>query len=158
VTLLQSCEWLEHTWVSTTIRHSQWGFALIEMVHLVALALLGGALLVTGLRIFGVILRDQRPAVITRDLSCLILVSLLGLILSGTLLFSEGPLRYYANAAFRMKLVLLGLALVSTATTRLIAKRYSSAQAIPAPVRTMTALSLMLWLGVGIAGRVIGIL
>jgi hypothetical protein len=47
VSLLEACNRLGTTWIGTAIRESQWGFALIEMVHLLALALLGGALLVT---------------------------------------------------------------------------------------------------------------
>jgi len=147
VTLLQACEWLGHSSIGTAIRTSKWDFALIEMVHLLALALFGGTLLVSALQSFGVIFKGSPPGAIARDLRNAQLASLLAMIVSGILLFADGPLRYYGNAAFRVKLLLIAAAVLTGLVNR------SRGEA-----RFATLVSATLWLGAGIAGRVIGVL
>ena len=146
MTPLQACKWLESSWIGTVIRGSKWGFALVEMVHLLALALLGGALVVSALHSFGLIFRGSPPGAISRELARVQLASLAMMIASGLLLFSDGPLRYYGNAAFRVKLVLMVGAILTGVLSYLTG------------AKTATLLALCLWLGVGIAGRVIGVL
>jgi hypothetical protein len=146
MTLLEACEWLESSWVGTAIRESKWGFALVEMVHLLALALLGGMLLVSALQSFGMIFKGSPPGAVSRDLARPQFASLAVMIVSGVLLFSDGPLRYYGNAAFRAKLVLMIGAILTSSLSYLTG------------AKAATLLSLCLWLSVGIAGRVIGVL
>jgi hypothetical protein len=158
MTLLGACEWLENSAVGTTMRNSKWGFALVEMVHLLALALLGGTLFASALQAFGIILRGSPPGATARDLKWAQLGSLAAMILSGILLFSDGPLRYYANAAFRLKLLFIAAALVMSLVAHLIGAGGSLQLPTPTAMRAATLLSLVLWLGAGIAGRVIGVL
>jgi hypothetical protein len=128
------------------------------MVHLAALALLGACLIVAVLRVFGWILATRGIAEITRGLARLALGSLLTLLISGFLLFADGPLRYYANVAFRAKLLLLTVALAAAASTRRLAQHTPPGAAASPRLKLAAALTLGLWLGVGIAGRVIGVL
>jgi hypothetical protein len=157
MSLLEACEWLETSWIGTAIRESKWGFALIEMVHLLALAVLGAALLVTGLRVWGFLFRVRRPGAITRDLGWLLAGSFAAMTVSGILLFSDGPLRYYGNSAFRVKLLLIVGAVATGLLTHLMAIRGRTIQPMPG-VKAMALLSWTLWLGAAIAGRVIGVL
>jgi hypothetical protein len=147
VTLLQACEWLGHSSIGTAIRTSKWGFALIEMVHLLALALFGGTLLVSALHSSGVIFKGSPPGSIARDLGAAQLASLLAMIVSGILLFADGPLRYYGNTAFRVKLLLIAAAV----PTGLLSRFRGEA-------RFATLVSFTLWVGASVAGRVIGVL
>jgi hypothetical protein len=156
--LLDACEWLKATWLSTLIRESKWGFAAIEMGHLAALAVLGGALLVLGLRVFGLILKYRPLGATTDDLRRLIGVSFLAIFLTGVLLFVEGPLRYYGNAAFRIKLLLIGAAVLSGLQALRLANRYPSMTVAPVAMKCSVALSLTLFFGAAVAGRVIGVL
>jgi hypothetical protein len=158
MTLLRLCEWLGNSWLGTAIRQSKWGFATIEMAHLLALALLGGALLVTGLRVFGIFLKEQTVGEMTWDLRWLLLGSFAAMIVSGFLLFMDGPLRYYANGAFRVKLALILGAAVTALITHLIGRGESAAQIAPISMKAMASLSLTLWLAAGLAGRIIGVL
>jgi hypothetical protein len=153
-----ACKWLEASWIGAAIRESQWGFALIEMVHLLSLALLGGALLVTGLRAWGFLFKEERSGAITRDLGWLVLGSFAAMLVSGILLFASGPMRYYGNAAFRVKLILIASAVVTGLLTHLMRIRGSVVAAAPRATKAMALLSLTFWLGAGIAGRVIGVL
>ena len=74
------------------IQTSKWGFALVETVHLIALALLGGSVLLVDLRLPGVVLKRDSTADIKRDLSRVLLGSLGLVILSGIAMLSEEAL------------------------------------------------------------------
>jgi hypothetical protein len=158
VPVLELFRWVEHTRLSSAIRASTWGFAIIEMVHLLALALLGGAILVLGLRALGVILARQPLGRVARGVAPLLLVGLLTLIASGALLVVDGPLRYYANAAFRVKMLLLATAVACGIPSYRAARRVTAPGETPPRLRWAAAVSLTLWLVVGLAGRAIGVL
>jgi hypothetical protein len=157
MTLLQACAWLGSSSIGAAIRNSKWGFALIEMVHLLALALLGGTLLVSGLQSLGIIFKKSPPGAISRELRRARIASLAAMIVSGILLFADGPLRYYGNAAFRAKLLFIGGAALTGVLSHCFGSG-STQQQWPAAAKTATLLSLTLWLGAGVAGRVVGVL
>lgn len=157
MSLLALFRWVAHTRLSMAIRASTWGFAVIEMVHLLALALLGGAILVLGLRALGVVLKRQPLARVARGVAPLLLGGLLTMVCSGALLVADGPLRYYANTAFRAKMLLLAIA-VGCGVPLYGAARRASGPAPPLWLRWAAGLSLALWLAIGLAGRAIGVL
>lgn len=156
--LLEACDWLKSTWLSRLIRESKWGFAAVEMGHLVALAVLGGALLILGLRVFGLILVHQRLDATVRDLRRLIGLSFAAMLATGILLFADGPLRYYGNAAFRWKLLLIGAAVLTGLVALRFARRYQALTVSPLGMKITTAVSLTLFFWAAVAGRVIGVL
>ena len=61
-------QWCEATWLGTTVRESLWMFPVIQCVHLLALALLGGALLAVDVRLLGFGLRAQTTAAVARHM------------------------------------------------------------------------------------------
>ena len=136
---------------------SQWAFAVIEMVHLIALAALGGSVLLLDLRLLGITLKGESAAVLSRDLGRILLVSLSLMILSGIGLLSEEALKCYYSPAFRWKMALLAAAVVFYFTVhRRTVLRASAAANLPQ--RVVAVISLLLWLGVGMAGRAIGLI
>ena len=137
---------------------SKWGFALVEMVHLIALALLGGAVLIVDLRLLGLILKGQSARLIGRDLSRILIGSLVVMILTGIALLSEEAGKCYFSPAFRWKMALLAVAVLFYFTMHRKALLRTD-HGRPTPwARTTALISLTLWLGVGIAGRAIGLL
>ena len=60
MSLLSFFEWCEDTAVGHAIRDSLWPFPVIESVHLLALALIGVAILLVDLRLLGLGLRTHR--------------------------------------------------------------------------------------------------
>ncbi len=137
---------------------SQWAFAIIEMVHLLALAALGGSVLFLDLRLLGVTLRGESAAVISRDLGRILLVSLVVMILSGIGLLSEEAMKCYYSPAFRWKMALLAAAVVFYFTLHRRAALRAEIGVASLPQRVIAVVSLLLWLGVGIAGRAIGLI
>lgn len=137
---------------------SRWGFAVVEMVHLLGLALLGGSVLVIDLRLLGVILKGDSAIAIGRDMSRLLLGSLTVMVLSGIALLSGEAGKCYYSPAFRCKMLLLATAVVFYFTLHrqaLLCIQNGKPTLWP---RIAAVLSLLLWLGVGVAGRAIGLL
>ena len=59
-------QWLERTSLSVVINESLWAFAVVEAIHLLALAVIGGAVLVVDLRLLGLAFQKQRVADLAR--------------------------------------------------------------------------------------------
>jgi hypothetical protein len=155
MSFLDLFRWLSHTWVGITMRDSTWGFAIVEICHLLALAILGGTILILDLRLLGFGLRRQSVSRIAQELFPLFTGSLIPMILSGLLLLASGPMRYYYNEAFRLKMLLTVPAIIF----HFILLRLAGARtddSTPVWSRVSAVFSLALWLSVGLAGRAIG--
>ena len=149
---------LAHSPLGHAMQRSKWDFAIVEMVHLLALALLGGSVLIVDLRLLGVIFRGESARAIGRDLGRVIMASLLVMVLSGIALLSEEAGKCYMSPAFRWKMALLAAAVVFYFTLHRHALLRADRGAPTLWSRTAAIVSLTLWLGVGIAGRAIGLL
>ncbi len=146
---------IQHTPLSTAIRQSDWAVMSLESVHLLGLALLGGAACVTALaaiRPEG--LRGLALPTLTKGLRPLFGIGLLLMAASGVCIVLAMPFKYYLNTAFRVKMALLIAAIAATAW--LLGSGQSSASA--GRLRVLALMSALLWLGVGFSGRLIGFL
>src|SRR5215471_11664899 len=76
-------EWCGNTRLGTAVRDTVWAFPLIETLHLLALAVLLGTVLIVNLRVFGLGQRYVSAAQIARQLEPWMLASLGVLIASG---------------------------------------------------------------------------
>jgi hypothetical protein len=149
---------LGHSPIGQFTQGSRWGFAVIETVHLLALALLGGSVLVVDLKLFGLILKEDSARVIGRDLSRILLGSLTVMIITGIGLLSEEAGKCYYSPAFRWKMALLAAAVTFYFTLHRRALLHADKGGSRLWSRTAAVISLTLWLGVGVAGRAIGLL
>ena len=138
------------------IRNSAWLFPVIEAVHLLALAAIGGAVLMVNLRLLGAGLRRQPVAAIADAMQPLLVGSLGVMLGTGILLFLAESVKCYYSAAFWWKMTSLALALLFTFTVQ--ARVTHADEARVGPIwRTVVALvGLALWFGVGAGGRWIG--
>lgn len=149
---------LAHSPLGRTMQASKWDFAIVEMVHLVALAILGGSVLVVDLRLLGIILKGESARTIGRDLGRLLLGSLLVMVVSGIALLSEEAGKCYYSPAFRLKMALLAAAVTFHFTLHRKALERTGTGEPNLWSRTAALTSLTLWLAVGMAGRAIGLL
>jgi hypothetical protein len=156
MSILHLFRWLGHTHLSVAMRNSKWGFAIVEMVHLLGLAALGGSILIVDLRLLGIGMRRQSVPGIAKELSPILFASLGTMLGSGLLLMTAFPTKYYFSPAFRLKMILLVLAVVFYFTLHLKVVRRSPEAAPSGWSRIAAVISLALWLGVGLAGRAIG--
>jgi hypothetical protein len=153
MSLLPFFTWCENTGLGTTIRNSQWMFPILEVVHLLALAVIGGAVLMINLRMFGLGLNRQPLREVAADTRPFLVGSLLMMIASGLLLFVSEAIKCYYHGAFWLKMAFLLLAIIFTFTVQrsAIAKNIG-----PMAMKVVGLVSLILWTGVGVAGRWIG--
>ena len=153
--LLPFFEWCEASAVGTAIRGSRWLFPVIESIHLLALSLIGGALLVVDLRLFGVGLRNQSIRQLAKEAQPWLIGSLLVMIATGVPLFLSESIKCYYSPPFWVKMTTLPVAITFTFTVRrkvVMAERDLS----PRWYKLVALVSLMLWFGVAAAGRWIG--
>jgi hypothetical protein len=150
-------KWIEATDHGTAIRDSIWQFAAIEAVHLLALAVIGGAVLIVDMRLLGLTLRRQPVAQVARDAEPWLIGSLIMMLLTGYLLMASlAYSKYFINLAFQLKMLFLFLAMIFTFTVRRWLVYKDDSQINPGFAKIVAIVSILLWSGVGIMGRGIG--
>jgi hypothetical protein len=143
--------------LGTTVNNSNWAFAAIEAGHLLALAAIGGAVIVVDLRLMGWAFRRQPVAEIARNVQPWLVLSLIGMFLTGIpLLASLAATKYYFNEPFRWKMYLLAAAILFTFTIRRFVVLSDEARIHSAVAKATAIISVLLWSGVGVMGRGIG--
>ena len=157
MSLLPFFEWCEHAPLIVAMRGSLWLFPVIESLHLMGLALLGGAVVTVDLRLLGLGLRSQPMARVARDAEKWLLVALSVLLPTGWLLFMASAVKCYYLTAFWLKMTSLLLALVFTFGVR--RKVALASEGTRSGLRTglVATVSLALWSSVAIAGRYVGL-
>jgi uncharacterized membrane protein len=149
--------WLAHTHIGIAMRDATWAFAIVEVVHLIALAMSGGAILLLDLRLMGVGLTSQPASEVAREFLPLTLGGVVVMFLTGLLLLASGPMRYYYNTPFRIKMGLFVLATIVHFTLQIRVSRQDPVEGRATPgQKAAGAISLLLWSSIGIAGRAIG--
>ena len=156
MSLLPFFEWAEATTLGEAIRNSSWAFAVIESVHLLALAVVGGTVLVVDLRLLGFGLRAQPVAEVARNARPWFVGSLIVMLVTGGGLFVSEAMKCYASQAFAVKMTCLALAIVFTFTVRMKVTMADEGRVRRPWLRLVALVSLALWFGVGASGRWIG--
>jgi hypothetical protein len=150
-------EWLEHSWLGTSVNNSLWAFAAIEAGHLLALAVLGGAILVVDLRLLGFGLKQEPVSYVGKTAQPWLIAGLSAAIVTGIpLLASLAAGKYYVNGAFWMKMYFFIAALLFTFTIRRAIVMGDDARANSNIGKITGIVSVLLWAGVGTMGRGIG--
>ncbi len=153
--LLPFFEWCDATWVGSSIRASTWIFPAIETIHIFALTVLLGTIVVLDLRLLGLGLRRQPVALLAENLRGWTFTSLAVMLLSGVALFLSEAVKCFHNEGFRVKMTLLPVAILFHFT---VFRRAAAGVSAPPWGKLAALVSLALWFGVGIAGRAIGFL
>ena len=150
-------QWLERTSLSVAINESLWAFAVVEAIHLLALAVIGGAVLVVDLRLLGFAFQRQKVADLARIAQPWFLWSLFGMLLTGFILFlSLAASKYYVHTYFWVKMYFLAGAMIFSFTVRQWIIMGDDVRANSGLAKVVAVVSLFLWTGVGLAGKAIG--
>ena len=146
-------QWAEASTLGEMIRDSTWAFAVIESLHLLALSVVGGAILLVDLRLLGFGLRAQPVADVAREARPWLIGSLIAMLVTGVGLFLSEPMKCYASTAFAVKMTCLALAVVFTFTVRMNVTMTDEARVRPHQLKLVALVSLALWFGVAASGR-----
>lgn len=156
MSLLSFFQWCEASAIGNAIRTSAWAFAVIESVHLLGLASIGGAVLLIDLRLLGLGLRRQPVAQLAREAQPWLIASLAVMLLTGVALFLSEAIKCYYSTPFWVKMTSLLLAIVFTFTVRRKVAMADETSVRPVWRKAVALTSLALWLSVGASGRWIG--
>ena len=148
-------KWCDNTWLCNAIKGTTWVFPLTETIHILALVVLLGSILLLDLRLLGVGVRKFTPFRISNELHAYIGWSLSVILVTGWLLFMAEPLKAYDNMAFLPKITLLFSAILFHYTVFRRASNLDS-PSIPLIAKFAAIVSLVLWFGIGVMGRAIG--
>jgi len=153
--------WLGGTPPGRYLAESTVAFAIVQSVHILSFGIIGGAILALDLAGLGLIFRVTTRAQTGRQLMPIFLVALAGAAISGALLVTAGPFKYYTNPIFAWKLGLLALAIIIHLAIypglRLNAKERTVHQP-SLVVRVLSLSSIVAWFGVAVLGRWIGLI
>lgn len=157
MTLLPLFEWIQNTAIGTSIRESLVVFPIIETAHVIGLAFSVGLILITDLRLIGVLLPGERPVDVTAPLKRWMLAGFTLMFSSGLLLFWAEAAKCYKSPAFRFKMLFLLLAGLNALFFESTIGRHSASWegmiALPGRARFAGWASLICWICVVVFGR-----
>jgi uncharacterized membrane protein len=148
--------WIQSTPLSAWIRGSRAAIPIIETIHLLAMALAVGTIMVIDLSVLGVALRRESVPRIERELAAWTWTGFGVTLFTGILLFLAEAEKVGCKPVFWVKLALLAGAFMYHLTVH----RQLCATGEPlagARARLSAGLSLALWFGVAFGGKAIGL-
>jgi hypothetical protein len=158
--MLEFCEWLEQTSVAVSVRQSLWLFPVLECLHLLGMTALLGVIGTFDLRLLGWVMRREPLAALARKLLPWAWAGFAAQVVTGGLLFASEAVKLSTNPAFRIKLLLIGMAganaLIFHAMNRHALTAWDERRTLPVRAKLAGLVSLLLWAGVVAAGRMIG--
>ena len=158
MSILSFCKWLAQASWSMELHGSQYVYPILESIHVWALCLFLGMTVTLDMRLAGVALRKVPVSEMVRRLLPWSIAGFAVMVASGLLLFFAIPVRTYQNLFSRIKLVFLIAAGINvwvfhTGAYRRVAEW--DLGKIPRSARVAGIVSLLLWGGIVIAGRLI---
>ena len=158
--LLSFAQWIQFTAFFTDLRGSADVYPIIMSLHMVGIALFGGMILMTDLRLLGLAMTKRSIADVVNQFRVpkrwgLMLTATCGILMAG----SKAE-EYYYNAFFRTKLILFAVVIV----TELVFYRsvYANPEVLdrtpsaPVNAKLAAAISMLLWTCIACCGRGIG--
>ena len=159
MSLLGFCEWLANTPWSIALHESTWGYPIVESVHVLTLCLFLGMAVMLDLRLLGVTMRRAPVSEVVGRLLPWAAAGFVLMVISGALLFYAIPVRTFQNIFFRVKVVMLILSGLNVWVFHsTLYRRVAEWDLDPVPpkrARVAAGLSLLLWAGIVVAGRMI---
>ena len=148
-------EWLESTALAEWVRTDLVGYPLVLTVHSIGMAIMVGLVSMVDLRLLGAFRRVPYTA-----LDNLLRVAWYGLainFLTGAAIFTSQAVFYTTSWIFILKMVMVVggsiLAAVMQPRIRRNAAAWVESAAVPSGIKTLAAVSLVMWLTAIVAGR-----
>lgn len=127
-----------------------------QSIHLMALAVLGGSVLVTDLRLLGVILKDVPSEVVADEAHKWFRIALAFILATGIFMAAAVAQRMYYNDFFwaKMSALLVGIIFVFAIKRPML--KGSHAEIQPWLLKLVAVASILVWFSVAATGRWIG--
>jgi hypothetical protein len=152
--------YFENSELADNIRENDVLFPFIESVHVLAICLVVGSILVVDMRLLGLASVNRSVSRVSNGILPLTWSAFAVAVASGRLLFISNATKYLGNGFFIAKLVLIGAAGLNMAMFHLISARdlprWEKETRLPLSARLAGAISILLWISVVACGRWIG--
>jgi hypothetical protein len=149
-------EWHNASWLGQQVSNSIWYFPAIETVHILAMAIMFGGLLVLNLRLLGLGMKHHPLPMLASTLMPFVNWGLIVMIISGYAMFASEALKAFSNDGFKFKMACLAAILVFQYTFYRAVIRQDDARRNKVLGGLAAIVSFALWFGVGAGGRAIG--
>lgn len=160
MSILSFFQWLQSTDFMTFIRESGLTYPIIMSTHLTCIAIFGGMIVITDLRLLGVALQDRPIADVVNGLRWWKRLGFVIMFSMGFMLLGSKAPEYYPNPYFWTKMSFLALVFIHAMIFRPRVynhpEKLDASPVIPTRAKAAATLSLVLWTGVVCAGRLIG--
>jgi hypothetical protein len=130
------------------LNNNEWSFPLLEVIHIVGMAIALGTIFMVDLRLIGIGMRRYAVAQLSKELAPWTLGGLAAVLMSGPLIFSSDPNMYLNNASFQFKMAALLIAILFQYTVH---RKVAFSNPSPAAGALTGVVSIALWVSV-IAG------
>jgi hypothetical protein len=154
--MLPLAEWVNALPLTERLREIAWFGAMINVMHLVALAVFAGAVLLVDLRLMGA--GPRLPAAqVARDARPFLIWGFWGLVATGLPQLMLAPIKEYYSDLFWLKMEIMLVAIVFTFFIRPRIAQVDEARLGPLWGKLAGLFSIVLWTGVAIPARLIGL-
>jgi hypothetical protein len=171
--MVELAAWLASLPIGQALRRLNWLVPWLQIIHILANGIILSAVVMIDMRIWG-ISRSQTSNAATRRYQTWIWIGMILLTVTGILLILYAPRRLLTDVTFQVKMAVMGLAMVTTLALQLVLRpgwATDAPLARDAPLATDTGavitahagrhalanvlatLTLVLWVGVTLAGR-----
>jgi hypothetical protein len=149
--------WVESTRLSIAIREGGLPYPIIGGIHLLSIALFGGALLATNLRLLGWAMSGRKVSDVLSQFRPWKWAGFAVVVITGLLLTWAEPIRLYKSPSFWWKMGIFGMVGVHGLVFQRGVYRHPENldSGITRQAKVAAALSLTLWAGLIVAGRFI---
>jgi hypothetical protein len=147
---------LEQSGFAAAIRQSPWLYPAANIGHIVALVFFVGAVAIMDVRLLGG-LATTAPGPLLVRARAFAVAALIGMAITGFMLFSAEASHLAVNPVFQLKAALVGAGLVNVALYEFMARRVVDklppGATMPSRARMAGLLSLVIWVAVAACGR-----
>ena len=152
--LLPLFTWLGESPWGKAIADSKYAFAIIEVFHLFGIILLLGGASLMALRLMGWTMKEQKISDVSRQLSRYMLAGMVFMLVTGLLMTSSIPNKYYHSVPFWWKMSFFWLGVVFHFTVYRKVTRNDNTGLLLGGITAVV--TIVLWYGTGAFGRAIG--
>ena len=158
MSLLPFFEWMQAHPLSVILLESAWLTPIIQCLHLLAVVVFAGAVLVVDVRLLGFGLTQTPLAQLARDAEPWLIWALIVLLVTGIPQLTSLALKQYYSPFFWWKMEAMLLGLILTFTIRRKVTLADEARLGPFWPKVVGLCSIGLWTGVATGARLIGLL
>ena len=153
-------EWLSQTSPSILIQtHNEWVIPTIQSIHIIAIGVVLGSVLMIDLRILGWAGHDQTLRETTNRFGPWLSSALLALLATGGLMVVGEPVRELLSLSFWLKMFLVAVGTIIATILQITVKRHDDhwehTLMKSRAIKSLAVVTLLIWVSIVILGRLI---